>query len=159
MSQRTKVCTQCEEDKPLVEYYKTAKGLHLHCKSCCALNNRVYRVKQRELRRGYARKYYLKKNPNASTRRKNPKALGPQTKTTIRHARRADKLGLPSDPTISLTEAYKRAKGVCAICNKDVKPGEASLDHVIPMSKGGPHLWENIQMTHLKCNCSKGAKL
>src|SRR5699024_3539461 len=34
-----------------------------------------------------------------------------------------------------------------------------SLDHIIPLSKGGDHSLENCAMTHLKCNLEKGAKI
>lgn len=31
----------------------------------------------------------------------------------------------------------------------------ASLDHVVPMSKGGGHTYANTQCSHLKCNVDK----
>lgn len=32
-----------------------------------------------------------------------------------------------------------------------------TIDHIIPLSKGGLHSWNNIQLAHLSCNSSKGA--
>lgn len=31
-----------------------------------------------------------------------------------------------------------------------------SIDHVIPVSKGGLHSWENVKLAHRKCNTRKG---
>jgi 5-methylcytosine-specific restriction endonuclease McrA len=33
------------------------------------------------------------------------------------------------------------------------------LDHVIPLSKGGEHSYDNVQVTHPSCNRKKGAKV
>lgn len=58
---------------------------------------------------------------------------------------------------------YARDAWVCGICGEDVNPAfrypnpmRASLDHVVPLSKGGPHTYENVQCAHLSCNSSKG---
>jgi 5-methylcytosine-specific restriction endonuclease McrA len=34
-------------------------------------------------------------------------------------------------------------------------PASASLDHRIPLSKGGSHTAENTQLAHLACNVRK----
>jgi len=34
-----------------------------------------------------------------------------------------------------------------------------SVDHIIPISRGGAHVPENCQIAHLSCNCRKGANL
>lgn len=52
-----------------------------------------------------------------------------------------------------------RDQGLCGICMRPVLPGQISFDHIIPLSRGGPHTIENIQLAHLRCNKSKGAKL
>jgi 5-methylcytosine-specific restriction endonuclease McrA len=45
---------------------------------------------------------------------------------------------------------------VCGICKKPVKYTKANLDHIIPQSKGGRNNIENLQLTHFKCNSSRG---
>ena len=55
---------------------------------------------------------------------------------------------------------------VCAICGRPIDkslrfpdPMSASVDHIVPISKGGhPSAPENLQLTHLICNQMKAAK-
>jgi 5-methylcytosine-specific restriction endonuclease McrA len=35
----------------------------------------------------------------------------------------------------------------------------ASLDHIVPIKKGGLHTTENCRMVHIGCNSRKGARL
>lgn len=52
-------------------------------------------------------------------------------------------------------EKIKMFKGCCAYCNKKTKAPE--MEHVIPLSKGGPHTIENIVPACKSCNCKKHA--
>lgn len=59
------------------------------------------------------------------------------------------------------------SQDVCGICGKPVDkslkypdPYSASVDHIIPVSKGGhPSAMDNLQLAHLKCNRLKWDKL
>ena len=60
---------------------------------------------------------------------------------------------------------FRRDKWICGICGTAVSQLNdrklvdiASLDHIIPISKGGEHSYANTQLAHLSCNLSKGAK-
>lgn len=54
---------------------------------------------------------------------------------------------------------------ICGICHERIPiwehpdPESASVDHVIPKSLGGPDAAANLQITHLRCNQSKGKKV
>ncbi len=76
-----------------------------------------------------------------------------------RAKRRALMAEVEYDPTVSLAEATKRFKGVCGICGSEVVREEASIDHIYPLSRGGSHTWDNIQLAHLSCNQRKGVKV
>jgi 5-methylcytosine-specific restriction endonuclease McrA len=55
-------------------------------------------------------------------------------------------------------EIFARDKWRCGVCGKRVPkvkhpdPLSASLDHVIPLSEGGPHTRANVRLAHLICN-------
>jgi 5-methylcytosine-specific restriction endonuclease McrA len=49
---------------------------------------------------------------------------------------------------------------VCGICNKPItKMKEATIDHIIPLSKGGSDDITNMQLAHYDCNQAKGDSL
>lgn len=50
----------------------------------------------------------------------------------------------------------------CHLCDNEIDPslmapdpGCATLDHIVELSQGGRHEWENIAPSHLSCNLSK----
>lgn len=79
---------------------------------------------------------------------------------------------IDKDLDITLQKLYKRDRGVCGICggkcdyedyivkNGVVVTGDyyPSIDHINPVSKGGSHTWDNIQLAHRVCNSRKGNK-
>jgi hypothetical protein len=63
-------------------------------------------------------------------------------------------------------DIYNRDKWICQICKMPVEknltfpnPKCASLDHIIPLSRGGTHESGNVQLVHLSCNTSKGNRV
>lgn len=81
-----------------------------------------------------------------------------EEKKTYAESRRAKQRGLPYE-TIDRDEIYKRSSGMCGICAAHVDCNSFHLDHVIPISRGGPHLAANVQIAHPDCNSRKGAKI
>lgn len=51
--------------------------------------------------------------------------------------------------------------GMCQICYQDIdlNSGELTVDHIIPLSKGGVHAYYNVQLAHRGCNSKKGAMI
>jgi len=47
----------------------------------------------------------------------------------------------------------------CQYTGKVLKPGEGSLDHVLPRSRGGKETWENIVWSSKDVNTRKGSRL
>lgn len=55
-------------------------------------------------------------------------------------------------------EIFERDKYVCHYCGEEVTPANATLDHLIPQSKGGKHTKENLKTSCLICNSIKSGK-
>ena len=48
---------------------------------------------------------------------------------------------------------------ICALCGKPItNMKDCTIDHIIPISKGGLTTIENCQLAHLKCNQARGSK-
>ena len=47
------------------------------------------------------------------------------------------------------------AKGICHYCGKEIKPKELTMDHLIPLSKGGRSTRGNIVPSCKECNNRK----
>lgn len=78
--------------------------------------------------------------------------------------RRALKQGGVSQP-YTLAEIAERDRFCCALCGDpvpmDVKVPEAlapTIDHVVPVSRGGDDTRANVQLAHFRCNSVKGAR-
>lgn len=73
------------------------------------------------------------------------------------------------DKDISLETLYKRDRGICYICGGKCDfgdhtqinghftagPNYPSIDHIIPISRGGMHAWDNVKLAHHHCNSMK----
>ena len=126
-----KHCTGCITDKKESEFYASKgspDGLNRYCIQCCKVNRAIEAVKKRDKR----------------------------VKLSNRQLYRAKQEGIKYDTGITLAAIFKRDRGVCYLCNKWVTPGKASLEHVRPIIKGGTHTWDNVKLSHLKCNLRKG---
>ena len=68
------------------------------------------------------------------------------------------------DPAVTQDFIYERDKGICYLCGnltyKDYenRPANqrATIDHIIPISKGGNHTFENVRIACWRCNSIKG---
>lgn len=65
---------------------------------------------------------------------------------------------------INRSDVFDADSWVCQLCLLPVEqqvtypePKSASLDHIVPMALSGPHLRNNVQLSHLDCNIKKGA--
>lgn len=78
-------------------------------------------------------------------------------------------IGVAQDRGITLTKVYDLDDGVCYLCGRacdweDIEDRDGvmvagdnypSIDHVIPLAKGGTHTWNNVRLAHRKCNIVK----
>lgn len=78
-------------------------------------------------------------------------------------ARRARRVGTASEP-YTTAEIAERDGFRCGICRRKVRmgfawphPSSPSIDHIVPLSKGGEDTRANVQLAHLRCNLKAGA--
>ncbi len=79
---------------------------------------------------------------------------------------RCEAYGVEYDPVVTRYAVFERDDWTCGICGGRTNPLKLpphphapTVDHIVPLSKGGGHTWDNVQCAHLTCNASKGAKL
>jgi hypothetical protein len=61
-------------------------------------------------------------------------------------------------PTLSNAMLFERDRYLCAYCNTVYPKGKLTRDHVHPISKGGPDIWENVVTACGACNRWKDNK-
>ncbi len=78
--------------------------------------------------------------------------------------RRVERYGAETEP-YTKREIFNRDGWTCQICGKPCRrdvngrhPEGATVDHIVPFSKGGNDLKSNVQCAHLRCNLSKASK-
>jgi 5-methylcytosine-specific restriction endonuclease McrA len=81
--------------------------------------------------------------------------------------------GIVIDKDISIQKLAERDNNRCQICGEPVdwndkhENGQVivcgnlypSIDHVVPVSLGGLHSWDNVQLAHRVCNSKKNNKV
>ena len=85
------------------------------------------------------------------------------------HVKRAKRYGVEYDRSITLNKLIKRDGMTCYICGKTCTkddrrwgtfgPDYPTIDHVIPLCKGGTHTWDNVRIACGECNDKKGGSL
>lgn len=88
------------------------------------------------------------------------------------HKRRVKIQAAMIDKDISLEEVFRRDNGICYICGMACEWDDCkrmgnvfiagrlypTIDHVVPLARGGEHRWENVRLAHKCCNSAKGAR-
>jgi 5-methylcytosine-specific restriction endonuclease McrA len=84
---------------------------------------------------------------------------------THRPKRRARMRGVPTE-NIRIEWLLHRDGRACQLCGQLVRTEESvphplspTIDHVIPLSRGGHHTRANVQLAHFACNVKKGANV
>ena len=82
------------------------------------------------------------------------------------HVARAKRYGVEYDRSITLNRLIERDGMTCYLCGKTCTkddnrwgsfgPDYPTIDHVIPLSKGGTHTWDNVRVACGICNELKG---
>ncbi len=89
----------------------------------------------------------------------------PDSHRAAQYRRRAQMFDGDYEP-VDLAQVWEKSNSLCFLCTTPMDrsysfphPAFPSLEHIIPLSRGGTHTLENLTYTHLKCNLTKQAKL
>ena len=109
---------------------------------------------------------WMRDNPERrqENRRKWAKA-NPEKVAAIGQRRRARQRKVPAE-MVTLAELLAEQAHTCYLCGSPIDSKRkypdalpASVDHFIPLSRGGSGLRENLRAAHLGCNVAKGDRL
>lgn len=133
---------------------------------------RQYNEAHREERRAFDRQRHAKetaadRHAQYLLRREYIRAYGqryrqkyPDRIYNHRQVRRARMLGAARYEVVRRHEIITRDNSICYLCGHVCTPGvDLTLDHVIPLSRGGTHTKDNIRVCCWQCNNTKRAKL
>lgn len=100
------------------------------------------------------------------------KECGNKAQNTRRDLRRRTKIkNAMIDKDITVAGLFKRDNGVCYLCGGKCNTEDyiirdnvfiagdwyPSIDHVVPLVKGGKHAWNNVKLAHRICNSKKSS--
>lgn len=98
-------------------------------------------------------------------RKKKIRAHKRKTRSLSKYRQRCQKYGVYYDPSVTREKVIRRDNGTCQICGIKCNPDDKSwgsfgatyptLDHIIPLAKGGTHTWDNVQCACAMCNSLK----
>ena len=148
------------------EYNRKWKADHAqHVREYGLLYLRKWRVKNKDRNRMYSTKYmreWRAKNPDRvliGVRKWQKKNID-KVRSINRKAcalYKARKLKVTIEP-IDYNRIIEKANGICGICKQKII-GAYHFDHIYPISLGGMHTEENIQLAHPSCNVRKSNRI
>lgn len=61
-------------------------------------------------------------------------------------------------PKFNRINIFRRDNCVCQYCSRSFSKSELTIDHVIPRTKGGKSVWQNVVCCCARCNRKKGGR-
>jgi 5-methylcytosine-specific restriction endonuclease McrA len=78
-----------------------------------------------------------------------PSIIGVKSKFSRRH----------KVPALTADNLMRRDLHICCFCGRFCRGESATMDHIVPVSKGGQHSWTNVVCACKRCNNRKGNSL
>lgn len=133
----------------------------------------VFWAKRKEQERNDEHKKWIKKWEDIQREKQRIKRRNHQYSQDNKRKQLAQNNG-KYDEDITLWKLYERDCGICYLCGKkcdltDYKKNQKgyfiagknypSIEHVIPLARGGTHSWDNIMLACMDCNRKKHDKI
>lgn len=142
----TRVCTACSQEKPILAFGAVKGEYRFKCRECRAV----------ETRRRYALSKERHAKKRAEARVRDPLRVRTNAINGF-HKRRARMKAVEATLTTAEWKQIRATLGDRCLCCGVVEG--IALDHIIPISKGGGHVADNVQPLCMACNSSKGTKV
>lgn len=149
-----KTCSRCGETKDRSSFSVSRAepdGLCYWCKSCKSASKKDWASRNRKHLREYQSNYLAITDYNKRWRRSNPdkrRAIQRTRDERLRERRPIDRESI-----------RERDKSTCYLCGGRISDEDFSIDHVIPISRGGSSDPDNVRSTHKACNAKKARYL
>lgn len=169
----TKICSKCKINKPLDDYYKDARkrdGKFSECKSCNIARQKRYKksdkgklaqAKYNKTDKGKLAQSKYKKSDKGKLAQSNYKKSdkGKLIRIKCNHNRKTNVSNTLKDFTTKESKIVMFLQGYrCAWCGEYFDIVDPTLDHIVPVSKGGFLVIENVQYLCQKHNSMKATK-
>lgn len=124
----------------------------------------IYRQEHRPALNKNARTYNGKNRKGRNQllknwRRKNPKRVKLHGQRRLALVKGGGEISIDLIQRVYEDNIKKYGTLTCYICEKSIQFNNDSLEHKIPLSKGGTNLYENLAIAHISCNSKKGVKV
>lgn len=166
-----KRCTKCKVEQVIADFPLRQGRPGSWCRTCRRWNSARWAANNPEKRRASDQARQLtpeqldrKRESTAAWHRKHPEVAVQSV-----HRRRALRHQTPVGERYTRDEVFERDGWVCQLCLHPVDPGllggnrfdpwYPTVDHVIPITRGGADSIENVQLAHRICNARKSSSL
>lgn len=139
------------------------KAYRLANKEKVATYLKAYKLAHKKEAVEYHKAYHLAHKKEIAERQRTYHQKYPEKGRAGERKYRALKYGNNHEPYTG-NYVFERDNWVCQICGRKINrklkypnPRSGSIDHIVPLSKGGNDSPINVQATHLRCNVGKHA--
>jgi 5-methylcytosine-specific restriction endonuclease McrA len=118
--------------------------------------NRARYLRTKEQHAAYQREYTARKKPWL-----NPGQRASRIASRARNkAVRAEAMKRAGDRALTKLQvfAFMLSRRVCYYCGEETASSDKRLDHIVPLTRGGLHILENVAVACARCNMRKGNK-
>jgi 5-methylcytosine-specific restriction endonuclease McrA len=147
------VCDRCGQIKPRSEFGRVHGLMGCNCSVCVVEMSKCLENYQNQQRLDHALRV-LAIHEWCRVWDEKQKAALALIPAKIRRRRLAQVAIKKLKPAI-----VRRDGWICAICGEFVQYDDLSIDHMVPISRGGRDDKKNLQVAHRRCNSRKGARL
>lgn len=144
-------------ENPEPRHRAVAKWQRKNPEKVRANSHKMY-YKHREDRRRRSKEYYCANRDTALTKAAEWRRANPERLCDYSRARHARKVNAPEVENIRRADIWDRDGGICYLCETPCDPNNWHLEHLIPLSRGGPHTASNVAVSHPECNRAKGTR-